>query len=155
MALSAYFGRASERIAAMHDELSRRAEELGLAFNPPEILANTRKAHVLTEYARDRRRLDELHRELFRVNFVEGGNLGADAVLMEATGRVGLNPEQAMAALDRPEYLERVQGAIRRSRQIGVTGVPTFIVDGKYMIVGAHPYESLRDALRQIAQGKG
>ena len=139
----------------MQEGLRRRAAELGLPFNAPEILANTRKAHILAEYARDRGRLDELHRELFRANFVAGRNLGDHAVLSETATRAGLDPEEAMAALERPEYLERVARTFRRSRQIGISGVPTFIVAGKYMIVGAHPFAALRDAFRQIVQEKG
>jgi predicted DsbA family dithiol-disulfide isomerase len=154
MPLSEYFGASRERVATMQEGLRARAADLGLPFQSPEILSNTRKAHILSEYSRDLGKLEELHRELFRANFVEGLNLGDDAVLREMAARAGLDPDEAMAALEEPRYVERVEAAFGRSRQIGITGVPTFIVEGKYMIVGAHPFDALRDAFRRIAAGE-
>ncbi len=152
--LSEYFGSSPERVASMQDGLRRRAEDLGLAFRTPEILSNTRRAHILSEYARDEGKLDGLHRVLFQMNFVEGRNLGDDDVLREAARTAGLDPDAAMAALGEPRYLERVESSFQRAREIGITGVPAFIVEGKYKIVGAHPLEALRDAFQRIAQAE-
>ena len=151
IAVAEYFGRPREQVERMQERLRTRAGELGLPFASPELLTNTRKAHILSEYARDEGQLEALHRELFRANFVEGLNLAYDEVLRQMAARAGLDPEVAMASLERPDYRERVERSLERAREIGITGVPTFIVDGKYMIVGAHPYEALRDALRDIA----
>jgi predicted DsbA family dithiol-disulfide isomerase len=139
----------------MQSGLTVRAKELGLPFNPPEILSNTMKAHILSEYARDQGKFDALHRELFRANFAEGLNLSDDDVLQEAARKAGLDPEAAMEAIADPSYRERVEAAIERSRQLRITGVPTFIVEGKYKIVGAHPLETLRDAFRRIGEMEG
>jgi predicted DsbA family dithiol-disulfide isomerase len=150
-----YFGRPREQVERMQEGLRNRAGELGLPFASPEILSNTRKAHILSEYARDEGKFEALHRELFRANFVEGRNLADDVVLREMAGRAGLDPEAAMASLERPDYRERVERSLERAREIGITGVPTFIVDDKYMVVGAHPYEALRDAFRRIVALEG
>ncbi len=136
----------------MQSGLRARAEEFGLPFNPPEILSNTMKAHILSEYARDQEKFDTLHRRLFRANFVDGLNLSDDDVLQDAARTAGLDPEAAMEAITDPRYRERVEAAVERSRQLRITGVPAFIVEGKYKIVGAHPLETLRDAFRRIGE---
>ena len=153
--LAEYFGAPRERVAGMQSGLRKRAQELGMPFNPPEVLSNTLKAHILSEYARDEGKFAALHHELFGRNFVAGENLADEAVLRDAAASAGLDPDAAMRALGASEYRERVEASIERSRQLGISGVPTFIVEGKYKIVGAHPFDVLRDALRRIAELEG
>lgn len=150
VSLSEYYGVPQERVGSMQDGVRARAEELGMSFRTPEMLCNTRKAHILAEYAREKGTLDPLRRELFRANFVEGLNLADDHVLRHMAEQAGLDPQEAMAALYDPRYAAMVAAALQRARDIGITGVPTFIVDGKYRIVGAHPLEAMRDTLRRI-----
>lgn len=149
-----YFELPEERVEKMHEDLRQRAAELGLPFKSPVHLSNTRKAHILSEFARREGRLDALHRELFKANFVEGRNLGDEDVLRDVAARAGLDPVESIRSLEQPEYAQSLEQALARSQQLEITGVPAFIVEGKYMIVGAHPYEALRDTLRQIARGE-
>ena len=150
--LSEYYGVTPDRVASMQTGLQRRAAELGLPFRAPEMLSNTRKAHRLAEYAREQGKLEPLHRALFHAHFVEGRNLADDEVLRELARAAQLDPAEALAALDDPRYGAAVEANLQRARDIGVTGVPTFLVDGRYKIVGAQPYAELRDILLRIAE---
>lgn len=134
----------------MHQPLLQRARELGLPLNPPANLYNTRKALELTEYARARGRHEPLHRALFKAFFVDGLNLADPQVLAHLAREAGLDPEDAMDAVERGDFRAPVQAAITQARGWGITGVPTFIIDDEYKIVGAQPYEVLRDALLRI-----
>ena len=114
------------------------------------MLFNTHKGLLLAEYARDMGKGEEVHRRLFHVYWAERRNLADAAVLREVAEQVGLNPDAAMAAIENPEYEERVRRSMSQAQAYGVNGVPTFIVEDKYMIVGAQPYEDLLDAFHQI-----
>lgn len=140
------------QLGQMHANLKARADQLGLPMSPPPVLANTRRALALAEYARDQGKLDHLHRPLFQAYFVLGQNLYDEAVLRGVAQQAGLDPEQAMAAVLDGRYEERLDQAAAQARAYGISGVPTFIINRKYKVVGAHPYESLRDAIRQIAR---
>lgn len=153
MPLSDYFSHLTpDQVDQMHEGPKARAAELGLPFNQPPILANTRKALALAEYARDAGRLDALHMPLFQAFFVRGQNLADEGVLREVAATAGLDPDAALSAVNEGRYAERLNEYAEQARAYGVTGVPAFIVNNRYKIVGAHPYEKLRDAFRQIQQ---
>lgn len=145
-------GNSPERIREMHQGLKARAAEFGLEMEPPTRLFNTRPAHLLTEYARDLGKADQVLTLLFRANFVEGRNVGDPDVLREIAEQAGLDPDAAMAALGSSEYEERLNRASAEARAYGVTGVPAFIIEDRYRIVGAQPYDQLAAAFRQVQQ---
>lgn len=134
----------------MHQGLKARAREFGLEMEPPATLFNTRPAHRLAEFARDMGEAPEVMRLLFRVNFVEGRNLADSDVLREVAEAAGLDPDAAIAALESEEYEERIKRAGAEARAYGVSGVPAFIIEDRYRIVGAQPYDQLAAAFRQV-----
>ncbi|MFZ5827520.1 MAG: DsbA family oxidoreductase, partial [Bacillota bacterium] len=75
-----------------------------------------------------------------------------EAVLREVAASAGLDPDAAMAAVSEDRYAERVDQYGAQARAYGISGVPTFIINDRYKIVGAQPYERLRDVFRQIAR---
>jgi predicted DsbA family dithiol-disulfide isomerase len=152
--LAGYFRQDPATMARMYEGLKERADELGLPLNPPPILANTHKALMLAEGARDAGKLDQLHMPLFQAYFVEGRNLADDDLLLSLAAKAGMDADAARAALTNPEYDQRIERSMAESRAYGVTGAPTFIIAERFKVVGAQPYERLRDALRNIAQGK-
>ncbi len=151
--LTEYFKQLSPaQIEQMHAGLKARAGELGLPMNPPPILANTRRALALAEFARDEDSLDALHLPLFQAFFVHGQNLYDEAVLRSVAAQAGLDPDDALASVLDGRYEERLDQYAAQARAYGISGVPTFIINNKYKIVGAHPYEKLRETIRQIAR---
>lgn len=152
--LAKYFGAEPAAMERMYRGLKERAEELGLPLNPPPILANTHKALMLAEGARDAGKLDQLHMPLFQAYFVDGRNLADEDLLISLAAKAGMDADAARAALTNPEYDQRIERSMAESRAYGVTGAPTFIIADRFKVVGAQPYERLRDALRNIAQEK-
>ncbi len=150
--LAEYFGRPPEQLQQMHRGLKARAAEFGLPMDPPPYMANTHGALLLAEYARDQGKAAEVHHRLFQAYFVEGRNLADPAVLRGAAEAAGLNPDEAMAALGNPEYEERIERSMAQARNYGVTGAPTFVIEDRYKIVGAQPYDKLLSVFRQIAK---
>lgn len=140
------------QLAMMMENLRQRAAELGLPLNPPANLFNTRRALQLAEFARDLGRLEDLHRPLFQAYFVDGANLSDEGVLRRVAEAAGLDAEAALAAVREGRYARRLAEAAAEADRCGVRAVPTFIINDRYKVVGAHPYENLREALRRVAR---
>ena len=79
---------------------------------------------------------------MYRAYFVDGKNLALTEVLLEVVASLGLDPEQATRVIENRTFSDAVDDDWQRSRELGVTGVPTFVV-GRRGVVGAQPYEVL------------
>ncbi|MGE5674667.1 MAG: DsbA family oxidoreductase [Mycobacterium leprae] len=154
--LAELFGARAAQIEGMHRQLRHRAEELGLPIEPPSRISNTHKAQLLAEYAKEHypERSAALHHELFTAYFVHGENMAEDATLHRACERAAVPTEAVAAAVASQECEDRVGVAMAEARMLGITGAPTFIINDRYKIVGAQPYDVLLDAFQQIA-GEG
>jgi len=71
-------------------------------------------------------------------------------VLGEIASGLDLVTSDLLTALDEGRYHDRVQEQYDRARQAGVTGVPTFVADGRLALVGAHPYENFHKLMEQV-----
>lgn len=132
------------------------AEGIPFDFDAIAVSPNTLDAHRLVRWAASagnnvQSRVVEI---LFRMYFTEGGNVGDPAVLLAAAGEAGMDANVVEALLhsdaDRPEVMEEIATAQR----MGVTGVPCFILDGRYAVMGAQPAETLGRALGEICAKK-
>lgn len=148
--MAEYFGVPPERLREMSGGPRARAMAMGLPFNQPERISNTRRAHLLSEYARAEGKLDALRPALFRAYFAQGRNLFDLDVLKELAEGAGLDPEQASDAILSGRYDERLDRLLAEAGEQEITGVPAFIAGRRYLIVGAYPYEQLREALLRI-----
>lgn len=154
--LHEYFGRDPSEFEASYAALKARLEELGLPANGvPTVMANSNKMLRLAEYARDNGVFDGLHLPAFEAYFADDRNLGDTQVLRDLAEGAGLDPDEAMRVLDGGDYEDRIETAMQRARQYGITGTPTFVIEGRYGIVGAQPYEVLRDGLKEIREELG
>jgi len=143
MPLEAYFPAA--RIGPMHAHLARFAADFGVTgMCFPTRLTNTRRVLAVSELARDAGRLDAFRAAGMAAHWREGKDLEDDAVLRDLAARAGLDADAAIAAADDPAMLARVDAIREEAVDIGVTGIPTFVI-GRYMVVGCQPYETLAD----------
>jgi predicted DsbA family dithiol-disulfide isomerase len=143
MPLDAYFPPA--RIAPMHAHLQRFAADFGVTgMRFPDRLINTRRVLAEAEHARDAGRLDAFRHAAMEAHWREGRDLEDDAVLRALAARADLDPDAAVAAADDPAMLARVAAIREEATDIGVTGIPTFVI-GRFMVVGCQPYEALAD----------
>lgn len=125
-------------------------------FDAIEVSANTLDAHRLIRWAATdggsvQSRLVDI---LFRFYFTEGRNIGDDAVLLEAAAEAGMDTAVVEVLLKGEADREAVAQEIATAREMGVTGVPCFILDGRYAVMGAQPAETLARALTDIAKAK-
>jgi predicted DsbA family dithiol-disulfide isomerase len=93
-------------------------------------------------------------RRLFEINFEEAGDIGDRAVLAEVAGEAGMDAGLIEPLLASNADIEAVQSEIETAARMGVRGVPCFLIEGKYAVMGAQETETLADALRQVAAAK-
>jgi predicted DsbA family dithiol-disulfide isomerase len=138
------------RGSGVDDHLQQMAKSNGMKFVPTERIYNTRLAHEATEYARLQGKLNEFHKVVFRKVYADGQNPSDWAVLKSAAEEVGLDADDMQQKVENGTYTAEVAGQVQQAYQIGVSGVPTYVINDRYAIVGAQPYEAFKNALAQI-----
>lgn len=138
------------RYEPMWQRLEQRADQLGLPINRPEHRPNTRRALEASEYARQQDRHEEFHQEVFDMHFHQGQDIHDWEVLREAAEAVGLDPDEMQRRTARGEYEEIVRRHDRQARAMGITGIPTYILNDKYAVVGAQPLEAFERAIGEL-----
>ena len=124
------------------EHLNRTARELDLPFGKREMTYNSRLAQELGKYAEHEEKGDDFHNAAFRAYFADGQNIGLKSNLVKLGVSVGLPEEQVREVLEQRLFKTAVDEDWSRSQQMGVTAVPTFIMNGM-SLVGAQPYEKL------------
>lgn len=129
------------------------AESIAFAFDRIRRSPNTFNAHRLIRWARESGVQEEMVERLFRLYFLEGGDLTDPAVLAKAAAEAGMEQDLVERLLAGDADKAEVRAEIEAYQRMGVTGVPTFIIAGRYAVVGAQPAEVLAGAIAK-AQGE-
>lgn len=111
----------------------------------------TRKAHELIHLARAHGLQEPMKERLMRAHFTEGAHIGHDEVLAALAEEVGLDRHDVLDALAAGTYAADVDADIDRARAYGISGVPFFVIDGRYGVSGAQAAETFAGALAQAA----
>jgi len=127
------------------------AAEEGIEMGRPAIIADTHRAHQATEFARESGLDPEFSLAVFRAYWQQERNIGDPRELLAIAGGVGVDVEGLEKALDEDRYASAVNEQIRWARWNGVTGIPTFVFNDRYALVGAEPYDVLARAVRRLA----
>lgn len=142
------------RVAAAHHRLDQAAAELGIAFNWKGMRrANTFDAHRLLAWTLETdgaERQRALKKALLRAYFTDGQVVTDHDVLADRAAEVGLDRAAALAVLESDRYAQDVRDARAEAHGNGIAAVPTFIVEGQYMLQGALETEAWAKALRHI-----
>ena len=124
------------------EQLISTAKELGLPFGHRERTFNSRLAQELGKFAEQQQKGDAFHNAVFRSYFADGLNLSLQSTLVELGASVGLPDEKIQEVLEQRLFKDAVDKDWTRSHQMGVTAVPTFMMNGA-SLVGAQPYDKL------------
>lgn len=151
--LSRKFG-SVEAVMPMHQRLAEMgaAEAIDFRFDRITRSPNTIDAHRVIRWADAAGSEDDIVERLFHAYFTEGRDVGDQAVLAEIGSAAGLNADDVASRLASDEDRADVEAEVNEAYRIGVTGVPCFIVDQTYAVIGAHPGEIIADAIRQAIE---
>ncbi len=127
------------------ERINVEAQTVGLSFDFAAIKTtpNTFQAHRLMDFADESGRQHALAEVLFRYYFCEGKNVGDNEVLLDAAAEVGLERVAVEGFLENSTGSEDVREQLARAREIGVTGVPCFILAETFAVPGAQPADVL------------
>lgn len=136
-------------IAAMTQRLVDMGQKLGLAFDfdKIQIQPNTLRSHVLLHWQDDQPTQDKLKEAILNAFFIQGLDIGNDKVLMRMAEQCDLDPDAAREVLRDDSRFQAVRELDRKAREMGVSGVPTFVFDRQSVLVGAQPVEVLVQAI--------
>ena len=129
-------------IPKMQEQMRERMQAEGLPYGNRTMTYNSRLAQELGAWAETQDGGAAIHDALFRAYFVDGENVGDVDTLVQIAGAVGLSEVSAREVLEQRLFKGAIDADWAQSRQIGVTGVPTFVAANRG-VVGAQPYEAL------------
>lgn len=141
--LAAKFG-GPDRARHQYGRIEEAGASEGIAFRFDLIrrTPNTVNSHRLVHFAGEHGLQDAMVESLFRAYFIEGRDIGDREVLEEIAVTAGLPAEAAARRfLEGDAQREEVLAADERARVLGVSGVPCFIIEGKYAVSGAQSPE--------------
>jgi predicted DsbA family dithiol-disulfide isomerase len=139
-------------VLARNRQMKTNMEREGLPYNAERNVSyNSRLAQELSKWAESKGKGDEIHSALFRAYFVDVINIGKVEPLVEIAKGVGLPADEATDVLLSRSFKDAVDNDWRRCAAIGVNAVPTFLA-GRYLMVGAQPYEELERLVQHAAE---
>jgi len=153
-ALARKYGRSEDEMRANQAQMMEIAKDLGLNFEKLQerYTRNTFDGHRLVKWAGEQGKQTEMKMALFEAYFGRAENVTDTDVLISCASSVGLDAEEAQAVLSSERYADAVRADEARYQQAGVSAVPAYIVNQKFLISGAQEPDTLIDALREIAQ---
>jgi len=133
-----------------NDYVTNMAKELGLTYDfDKAVVANSFDAHRLIQLAKASGKGDAMEELLFKAYFTEGKNIADHDTLLELAITIGLDPDAVKKVLNSNEYSDAVERDIYEAQQIGVRGVPYFVLNDRYAVSGAQASETFLGALNK------
>jgi len=143
------------RLKEIHDRIVPlgAADGIDFHFEDIKVAVNTIDAHRLIRWAASagdgvQHRITQA---LFSANFEKGENISDHDVLARIAGENGMDETVVRSLLASDADVDAVRAEIEQAQAMGVTGVPCFLLDGKYAVMGAQDADVLADAIRQVA----
>jgi predicted DsbA family dithiol-disulfide isomerase len=146
--LSAKYGMSPEQIHAGHQQMTTLGAAVGMEFQFERAqMGNTFDAHRLTAAARGTDVEEDLVKGLFGAYFTRGLLLSDHEVLADVAAEAGMDRQAALDVLSSDAYAADVRADEEAARELGITGVPHFVINGKWAVPGAQDVETLVLAL--------
>ena len=109
----------------------------------PAKISNTLKAQLASEYARTLGRFREFQMKVYETYFLEGEGIGTKDEVLSVGMKMGLDPVELEKSFNNREFLRKITSDDTEARGLGVTGIPTIMVNGR-LAMGALPYDELK-----------
>lgn len=142
------------RAKAQMANITNMAKEENLDFNLEQVVpTNTMDAHRLLKLAQSKNNsqlTEDLIQSFYKIYFTEGKSIADHDVLKQAALAVGMNEKEIDEVLSSDKFKDAVLADRVELQDLGVQGVPFFLINNKYAISGAQPYEVFVDALKKI-----
>lgn len=140
-----------EAYKGMATRVAEAAAQEGLTYAVDKIARqpNTLDSHRLIHWAGLQGKGPEMKQRLMDLYFAEGADLTDREVLVRAAADLGLDPHEVRARLATQDDIAETRRAADSAKEVGITGVPTFIIAGRYAVSGAQAPETLAQVIRK------
>ena len=143
-------GQSEEWAVKVHEQMTATAAKEGLEYNfDKAIIANSFNAHRLIQLAKTHGLGDAAEESLFRAYFTDGKNISDANVLQQLGMQIGLSAVAVGEMLNSDAYADEVNNDVALAHELGISGVPFFILNERLGISGAQPVEVFNDGLQQ------
>jgi len=139
----------AEDIERMMGHLRTMGAPFGIVFADRPFLSNSRMALLAAEFAREQGDFRVFHEAVLGAYFSQGLDIGDLDILRQLAEDAGLDADAMAKAIKSGKHLLMLEKAKEDAARLGVTGVPTFFIDGN-KFVGAQPLDVFRKALRSV-----
>ena len=136
---------------ALWERIGAMGAAVGVEMKAPRTLANSLPALLASEFAAEMGAGEAFEERVFRAYFSEGLNIGQHEVITNLGIDVGLDRTAIEAALRSEKYVTRIKGHAKAAGQLGVNGVPTFLI-GDWPLVGAQSEDVMRRVLQRARE---
>ncbi len=144
-----------EQSKSMHDNVVKMAFSTGLNYNfDKAIVANSYDAHRLIQLAKSKNFGDAAEESLFKAYFIEGKDIANHEMLINLGKEIGLDASSIKTMLESNQFSDEVERDSYEAVQIGVSGVPFFVIDGRYAISGAQPVPVFLQTLQKAFENR-
>ncbi len=144
------YGYSAEQVEAGHHRLTALGSEVGMEFHFDRVqLGNTFAAHRLAQSSMGSGHEDALVKGLFAAHFTDGRLLSDPEVLLDVAERAGLEADHARAVIDSDAFATEVRADEAAAHELDVTGVPFFLINGRWPIPGAQDVETMLRILQR------
>lgn len=149
MLVSKYGGTREDAKARVQGVVDR-AKTVGLNYQMDKaIIGSSFDAHRLIQYAKTKGKGAEAEERLFKAYFMEGVHLADHTSLVRLAKEIGLDAKEVTDMLASTRFTEEVRAEEREAQQLGIRGVPFFVIDRKYGVNGAQQSAHFLGALEQ------
>jgi predicted DsbA family dithiol-disulfide isomerase len=132
-------------------EMEKRAESLGIKFTRGRTwTSNSLLALETAAFAAEHPLRDEFHSALFKCYFTDLGDIGQVDTLVEIADGIGMDGAALRSALDDHTYRDEVEQGLGLAREIGISSVPTFVIDDQYAVLGAQDLLVFTDLFKRL-----
>lgn len=148
-------GMPRDDVEKMLDRVTTIARGVGLHYDYDSVKpTSTTPAHELIHFAKAHGKQSEVKEALMRAYFEQGRHVGHLDELVSIAEESGLDATAARTALETHEYLPAVEADLAQANAYGISGVPFYVIDGKYGISGAQGSDVFASALAEAAAAR-
>ena len=146
------YGLTEEQGTANRQNLIDRGLSVGYEFEFPEKgrVYNTFNAHRLIHWAKQHGLQTELKLAFFDLYFKQAGDPSSAPDLLACVEQVGLPKEEAQVILNSEQFIDEVRTDQELSQQQGISAVPAFIFNNKYLVSGGQPKEVFMKTIKEL-----
>lgn len=147
------YGRSPEWAQQNNERLTAQGKTIGIDFDFNSIIpTNSFDAHRLLHFARAENKEHQVAELLFSAYFSQGQDIAQPSVLADIVVKAGLSVDKWNQVFLGQDFANDVRSEESQAQELGITGVPAFVFNRKYLVSGAQPVEAFLEVLNESAK---